>query len=374
MTTARLERGAWGIGGLGLIACAAVWRHAPALFPHAWLAALTCWLEWPLGSLALIFIHALTGGRWGLAIRTPLASGVATLPLLLPALLPLMIVLPALYPWLHADVAAGLDNRFYLNASFFYARLAVYLSVWLGLGFAVQRALRLPDPQPRLERLAPAGLILLALTVTFSAIDFTLSLDPHFQSSIYGILAAGEALLLALSVAVAALTFAPRLHLAPRPHPAQAAAPVPSATAPPGTTQDLARLLLALVALWAYLDFMQLLIVWNSNLPDEAHWYLPRYSGSWAAVAILVAALHFLLPFLALIWPPVQRSEKALGALATLLVVTAIPRAWWLVIPAARSLSVTDAAPMLALIGLGAAMALRSRRSSRYRAMGAAHG
>ena len=358
MTTARLERGAWGIGGLGLIACAVVWRHAPALFPHAWLAALTCWLEWPLGSLALIFIHALTGGRWGLAIRTPLASGVATLPLLLPALLPLTIVLPALYPWLHADVAAGLDNRFYLNAPFFYARLAVYLSVWLGLSFAVQRALRLPDPQPKLERLAPAGLILLALTVTFSAIDFTLSLDPHFQSSIYGILAAGEALLLALSVAVAALTFAPR------PHPA-----------PPGTTQDLARLLLALVALWAYLDFMQLLIVWNSNLPAEAHWYLPRYSGGWAAVAILVAALHFLLPFLALIWPPVQRSDKALGALAALLVVTAIPRAWWLVIPAVRSLSVTDGAPMLALIGLGAAMALRSHRSSsRYRAMGAAHG
>ena len=356
MTAQCAERSAWAVGGVGLLGSAIVWVVSPTLFPHAWLAAVTFWLGWPLGSMALLFIHALTGGRWGVAIRPQLACGVATLPLLLPALLPLLCVLHALYPWMHADVAARLGNRFYLNPPFFYARTVVYLIVWLGLAIAVLRALRQENPDPLMYRLAPPGLILLALTVTFSAIDFTLSLDPHFASSIYGMLTASEAVLLALSIAVLGVTFA---------HPRN----------DPETTHDLGKLLFALLVLWAYLDFMQTLIVWNSDLPDEANWYLPRLVGGWAAVAIFIAAVHFLLPFFALIWPQVQRSTTALRALAALLVVTEMPRAWWLVIPAAgRPLSAFDAVPMVAILALAAAMALRAFRGAWLMPAVAAHG
>ena len=331
MTARRAERGAWVAGGAGLLGSAIVWVVSPALFPHAWLAALTFWLGWPLGSMALILIHALTGGRWGIATRPQLAAGVATLPLLLPALLPILFLLHTLYPWMHADVAAHLDNRFYLSAPFFYARSMAYLTIWLGLAAVVLLALRRKNPQPLLYRVAPPGLILLALTVTFAAIDFTLSLDPHFASSIYGLLGASEAVLLALSIAVLWLTFARKPHELDSAH-------------------NLGRLLFALLVLWAYLDFMQVLIVWNSDLPDEANWYLPRLAGGWASVAIFIAAVHFLLPFFALIWPQVQRSRPALRALAALLVVTEVPRAWWIVIPAAgRPLSALDAVPMVAI-------------------------
>jgi len=275
VTARRAERGAWVAGGVGLLGSAVVWMVSPAIFPHAWLAAVMFWLGWPLGSMALLFIHALTGGRWGRAIRPQLASGVATLPLLLPALLPLLFVLHALYPWMHADVAARLDNRFYLNTPFFYARSVVYLIIWLGLALLVLRALRQENPEPLMYRMAPPGLILLALSVTFAAIDFTLSLDPHFASSIYGMLVAGEAVLLALSIAVLGVSFVRRCDAAE-------------------STRDLGRLLFALLLLWAYLDFMQVLIVWNSDLPDEANWYLPRLVGGWAGVAIFIAALHFL--------------------------------------------------------------------------------
>ena len=173
MTRRDVERGAWIAGGIGLLGSAIGWIVAPGHFPHAWLAALTCWIGWPLGSLALILIHALTGGRWGWTIRPQLVAGMVALPLLLPAILPVLFVLRALYPWLQPDVAAQLDNGFYLNLPFFYGRGVVYLIVWLGVAGAALWALRHEDPERMLYRIAPLGLILLALTVTFAAIDAT---------------------------------------------------------------------------------------------------------------------------------------------------------------------------------------------------------
>jgi hypothetical protein len=347
------ERSAWIVGGLGLIGSATGLSLARTQFAHAWLAALTGWIGWPLGSLALIFIHALTGGRWGFAIRRQLAMGVATLPLVIPAMLPVLLARRTLYPWMHPEVAAQLANHFYLNAPFFYLRGIVYLIVWFGLALLVLRALRQPDPEPILYRLAAPGLILLALTVTFSAIDFTLSMEPHFKSSIYGMLVGCEAILLALSIALMASAGARHAQ---------------------GSVHDLGRLLFALLVLWAYLDFMQVLIVWNSNLPDEAAWYLKRLVGSWALIAALIAALHFLLPFFALIWPQVQRSRVAIAWVAGVLVLIEVPRAWWIVIPAAgRNLSLLDLAAMMALLGLAAAIALRASRSAALQSIASEH-
>ncbi|HEX3915156.1 MAG TPA: hypothetical protein VHW71_16775 [Steroidobacteraceae bacterium] len=339
------ERGAWLIAGTGMVGSVIGWMIAPAQFPHAWLAAVTCFLGWPLGSIALVLIHALTGGRWGYAIRPQLAAGIATLPVLLPALVPLVLAAHALYPWTRAGAAWVPANHFYLNAPFFCARAALYLTVWLGLALRVQGALRQDDSQARLYRLAPPALMLLALTVTFAAIDSTLSLEPQFKSSIYGMLECTESILLALSIALAGMARAGRSEDIP-------------------AIRDLSRLLLALLVLWAYLDFMQILIIWNSDLPDEAGWYLQRLAGTWAPLAIAIAALHFLLPFFALLWPAVQRSRKAIASIAALLALIEIPRAWWNVIPASgRGPDWVDAAAMMAVLGLAAGIALRFFRS-----------
>jgi hypothetical protein len=342
MRVTAAERSAWLVGLVGLLGCAVAGALNPAQLPYAWLAAVTCFLAWPLGSLALVFIHVLTGGRWGYAIRPQLTAGIATLPLLIPALLPLPFVAHALYPWMQPQVAAHLNNRFYLNAPFFYCRAVLYLAIWLTLGYLATRELRRADPQPGLASLAPAALILLGLTVTFAAIDSTLSLDPQFKSSIYGMLVCVEAVLFALSVALLGV-----------------------AAAPAEVTRVLGRLLLALVVLWAYLDFMQFLIVWNSNLPDEAGWYVHRLQGGWAPLAIGIAVLHFGLPLFALLSPAVQRSRSGIGTVAALLVVLEIPRAWWIVIPASgRGIAWSDAAAMFALLGLAAGLALRAFRSA----------
>jgi hypothetical protein len=342
------ERGAWFLGAAGLLGAVAGWVEAPGEFPHAWLAAVTCFLMWPLGSLALVMMHALTGGQWGYAIRPQLTAGIATLPLVVPALLPLPFVAGALYPWMHANVAAQLDNRFYLNVPFFYIRETLYVVIWLALAVVAIRALRKSEPQVALYRAAPVTLILLMLTLTFAAIDSTLSLEPHFKSSIYGMLVCVEAVLFSLSIAITIYAWTARVSENP---------------AIKSSTRVLGRMLLAVLVLWAYLDFMQLLIVWNSDLPDEAAWYLHRLVGGWARVAIVIACLHFALPFFALIWSPVQRSPAVVGALAALLAFMEVPRVWWTVLPAAgRGICWVDGATMIALFGFAAAVALRYGR------------
>jgi hypothetical protein len=276
MTRQQAERAAWMAGVTGLLGVAIGWLFAPAAFPHAWLAALTAWLGWPLGCMGLLLIHALTGGRWGYAIRPQLLAGMRTLLLLPPAVIPLLAVLRTLYPWARPDVAAHLGNRFYLNLPFFLGRGAVYLIVWLGLAGLILRALQQDIPDARLARLAPAGLILLAITVTFAAIDTTMSLEPLFASSAYGLIAIAEMGLLALSVSIFAAVIGE----------------------PPDVPalRNLGRLLLALLSLWAYLDFMQMLIVWQSDLPNEAPWYIVRSRGGWGFTAALIAGGHFVLP------------------------------------------------------------------------------
>jgi hypothetical protein len=335
----RLERTAWIIGGIALLVSMLGWATQPDGFAFAWLAALTAWIGWPLGCLALLLTHALTGGRWGETIRPQLLAGIATLPLLLPAILPIVFLMHHLYPWLRPDEAAKLTNHFYLNAPFAGIRGACYLITWFALAALTMRAVR---RGASLIVIAPIGLILLGLTVTFAAIDATMSLDPHFVSSDYGMIAAAEAGLFALSICVFASTLNP--------------------ATPASALDDLGRLLLGLVILWAYLDFVQLLIVWQSDLPHEASWYIERDSKGWGTIAAIVAIGHFLLPFFALMSPALRRSRRGIAGVAALLIVMEILRAWWLVLPASgRGANVTDVAAMLTLASLSTALFRRTR-------------
>lgn len=341
MTRQQAERAAWIVGGIGIAGGIAGWILVPQIFAHAWLAALAVFVGWPLGCMGLLLTHSLTGGRWGEAIRPQLLAGTATLPVLVPALLPLVGLAHALYPWMRPEIAAHLTNGFYLNVPFFVGRIVIYLLIWFALAALILRALGRDPTATVLARFAPAGLILLALTGTYAVIDGTMSLDPNFASSVYGMVEIVAMGLFALSVS----TFAAAL------------------TLPPARDylQELGRLTLGLVVLWAYLDFVQLLIVWQSNLPHEAPWYLIRLTGGWGIVAAVVAAGHFLLPFFALVFPQVQRSRAGIAAVAALLVLSAILRGWWLVVPASgRAFGIVDVAAMVGLLGVAAAFALRA--------------
>lgn len=323
-------RAAWIIGAVGLVASIIGAFLHPTAFAFAWLAALSVWIRWPLGCLALMLVHALTGGRWGLAIRPWLLLGIGGLPLLLPTIVPVLLLLPHLYPWAHAD--AQLANAFYLNLPFAAVRCVLYLIVWF-----VVAALALWRLRPAT---AAIGLILLGLTVNFASIDMLMSLDPHFNSSDFGMTFAAESALFALSVTILGTVLSGPIAEADR--------------------DDLARLLQGVLILWAYLDFMQLLIIWQSNLPAEANWYVIRWTGLWGAIAGLTAVAHFLLPFLALLLPRVRRSRRGIIAVTSLLIVLSVVRGWWLVLPAlGRGIGWIDIAAMLAFGGISAGFALR---------------
>ena len=329
------------VGGAGLAGAAAGWILTPAAFPHAWLAAVAAWIEWPIGCMGLLLIHALTGGSWGYATRTQLVAGMSTLLLLPLALIPLMAVAPRLYSWSRPDVATHLANSFYLNPPAAIARTIFYLIVWFGLAWSILRALRLDEHDSTLERIAPVGLILLAITVTFAAIDATMSLDPKFSSSVYGLIAIAEMGLLALAVSIFGVAVV--------------------GSSDRQALNDLGRLLLALLILWAYLDFVQLLIVWQSDLPNEALWYGVRLKGGWGIAAAVVAGLHFALPFFALLAPGVRQSPIAMASVTVLLILAEIIRGWWLVAPQSpTSFGFVDVSAMVGVIGVAAALALHA--------------
>ena len=336
----RAETIAWACAALGLLVSAIGWIMAPAIFASAWLAALSTWLLWPLGALALILTHALTGGRWGDAAQPGLLLGLVTLPLLIPALLPVLLCLPELYHWARPDEIGHVKNGGWLNPSFFIARMALYIVVWLATGLLVLVRLR----QGRSAgRFAGPALILLALSFTFASVDLTMSLED-FTSNIYGMLRAASAGLFAACIAtLLAAPAAEREILA-----------------------DLGKLILGLVVLWTYLDFMQLLIVWQSELGSDSGWYVHRTTPYWGIVAILIEVFRFALPFLILVFPQCQRSRPIMLLVCAMLIGATILRGWWMVLPAfGRGIGIFDIACMLAFAGLAGGIACRSARKLR---------
>ena len=313
------------IGIVGLMIAVLGWIFEPVRFYGGWLGAFVLLGAWPLGCMALLLTHSLTGGGWGIALRPALRLGVCALPLLLPAAVPFAVGLSAIYVWAR-PAGHDLSNHFYLNLPFFALRGALYLIVWLVLAVVVLRA-------RELRRFAPVGLFVLAVTASFAAIDTTMSLDPHFTSSVYGMLTAAGMGLLALSVAVLLC-----------------AADTAEAW---GYARTSAKLLLALSILWIYLDFMQLLIVWQSDLASDAPWYLERSRGFWGAMRILIVIGHFVVPFFLLLSPKLQRSTGALIGLAGLLVAMEVLRTWWTVLPAlGQGISWVDIACMIGVGGV----------------------
>lgn len=290
----------------GLILCAVGLAVDPGAVLRGWLAGFAVWVGLPLGSLMLLLAHDLTGGRWGRAARGPLLAAALTMPLVGLFLLPILFGLPQLYPWARPEVAATLPNAFYLNTPFFVARAVLFVALWSLLALVAVRRPGVP--------MAVAGLILLALSATLAAFDWTMSIEPEWGSSVYGMMVISGHLLAAL--ALATLT-----------------AIVAGSAREPGQRMDLGSLLIAGILLWFYLSFMQFLIIWEENLPHEIAWYVARLRGGWGWMAVLGAVAQGAIPFFALIWWPVKRSRWGLGAVCALLLAAHMLEGWWLVLP-----------------------------------------
>lgn len=317
---------------VGLIAAipatAGAFLQSQLFFP-AYLTAFLFWWSIALGCLALSMLHHLTGGGWGTAIRRPLEAGCGTLPWLAVLFVPVLCGLSILYVWARPD-AVALDATLrhkaaYLNSTFFQSRAAIYFAIWIALAFATNwlsaRSTRdTTTSNDWLVAISGPGMILWVLTTTFAAIDWTMSLDPHWLSSIHGLIfIAGEA--------VSALAFVIVIVVALR------QLPTIAAELDESRLQDLGNLLLAFTLFWTYASFTQYLVIWSGNLPEETRWYLRRDHGGWQWVALLLIGLHFVVPFLLLLSRAFKRHPNTLLGICTLLLVMRAVEFYWHVMP-----------------------------------------
>lgn len=328
----RVQRGALIAGLASLALCAVGGFLSPTQFVRSYLVAYLFWFGIALGCLAILMIHHVTGGAWGAVIRRVLESGTRTLPLLLLLFLPIVLGMHRLYEWTHAEVVAHdpvLQHKAaYLNVPFFLARAALYFGVWLILMYYLNRwsleqdATRDPAPARRLELLSRGGLLLVGLTMSFASVDWMMSLEPHWFSTIYGILVMGGQVLSAMAfvIPIALLLV---VHHGPL-------ADVMSTE----QFHDLGKLLLAFVMLWTYFALSQFLIIWAGNLPEEIPWYLNRLRGGWQWIGIAVILEHFVLPFLLLLQRDVTENAFVLAAVAIGVILARFVDLYWMVTPA----------------------------------------
>ncbi|MEP6719705.1 MAG: hypothetical protein ABJB21_11200 [bacterium] len=302
-----------------------------AEFFRSYLVAFSFWVGISAGALALLMLQHLTGGGWGLVIRRVLEAATGTLPLMLVLFVPIVAGAHWLYPWTHAEEVAHSPAlvekaRLYLNLPFFVVRAAVYFAIWLTLAYFLTRWTKLQDQTgdplftKRMRVLSGPGMVLFVFTVTFASIDWFMSLDPEWSSTIYGFIFVASWALSALAFVIAVLAmltkYEPLKHIVAPLH-----------------FHDLGKLLLALVMLWSYFAFSQFLIIWSGNLPEEIRWYLPRTRGAWGALALAVVVLHFAFPFLFLLSRSLKRDPHKLVLVAGLILVMRLLDLWWMITP-----------------------------------------
>ena len=340
-------------GAVGLAACLAGYFTAPATLYRAWLVAFLFWSGVAAGCLAVAMLHHVTRGAWGLVIRRVLEAAARTLPVAALLFVPVVLGLGDLYEWARPEAVAADEllrhKAPYLNPTFFLLRAAGYFLVWAAFAFLFDRLSQRQDAtgEPRLFRrmqtLAGPGIVAYGLTATLASVDWLMSLDARWYSSLHG-------LYFVIGQAVTALAFVILVEtwLARR-------APM-AGVLQPRHLHDHGKLLLAFVMVWAYFAYSQFLIIWSGNLPEETVFYHRRLHGGWQWLSLAVLVLHFALPFALLLSRDWKRAAGPLGAIAALVLGARWLDLYWQAVPSLHPESATfswlDPAAMLAVGGL----------------------
>jgi hypothetical protein len=299
-------------------------------FFQSYLMAYMLCLGVTLGCLALGMVHQLSGGAWGVLIRRPIGAATRVLPIMTVLFLPVLAGMRALYPWTDATRVAADEvlqhKHLYLNVPFFLVRAAVYFGVWNLLTYLLNawslEQDRNPDPRlaRRMQKLSAVGLLGYGLTITFASFDWLMSLEPHWFSTIYGVLIIGGQGLSAMALMIAVLVWLGRR-------------PPLDRIVVPAHFHDLGNLMLAFVMLWAYFSFSQYLIIWAGNLPLEISWYQHRLQTGWRTVGVTLILFHFAVPFVVLLSRTVKRAPDLLIRVAIGILVLRLIDLFWLIAP-----------------------------------------
>lgn len=284
------------------------------------------WLGFPLGAGGLLMIQYLTGGAWGLAIRRLLEGATRMIIPMTILFIPIAFGVESLYVWTDQGHDELHGKEHYLNVTGWMIRAAVCFVLWIIGSFLLnywsiaQDRTGSPTALRRLQMMSGPGLLVFVLTVTVATVDWVMSIDPHWYSTIYSLIfIAGNALAaLAMCIVLLALLArrAPLSYVITRDH-----------------FQDMGNLLLAFTMLWAYMSFSQFLIMWSGNIAEEAPYYTIRTDQFQKVVAVVVVVFHFFVPFVLLLSRRTKRSVRTLAIVASLILVMRLVDLFWIVVP-----------------------------------------
>lgn len=327
---------ALGIGGIASVIVLVI----ALIFPEqredalrAWLLGFIFWGGIGIGGLGVLLLQHLTGGAWGIVIRRTAEAASRTLPIIFVLFLPVMFGIKYIYEWTHLvgtkDPAVAWRQP-YLTVEWFIIRAVMYFVLWWIMQYFLNkwslqqdqttdfdRAMKLTNDA---SKFSGPTMVFYVIVVSFAAIDWVMTLDPHWFSTIWGLLfAAGWALsffCFGVAILAALSDKAPMNRILGKRH-----------------FHDIGKLMLALVMVWAYFNFSQFLIIWSGNLPEETRWYLTRMEGAWGVIGILLIVFHFAFPYLVLLNRDVKRNAKWLAILACFILVLRLVDMFYLIGP-----------------------------------------
>lgn len=327
---------ALGIGGIATLAMLVVALISPEWREQAlrsWLLGFILWAGIGIGSIGILLLQYLTGGAWGVVIRRTVEAGARSLPVLVLLFLPIAIGITDLYEWTHLPPTdhARAHRGWYMTVPWWIIRSAIYFALWGVMVYLLcykwspeQDAANDYEESARVlgtaTRFSGPTLAIFALVVSFAVVDWMMMLDPHWFSTMWGLLFVAGWALSCLCFAVIILAWLwdkpPMNRVLGRRH-----------------FHDLGKLMLALVMVWAYLNFSQFLIIYSGNVPEETVWYLTRTRGGWQVIGVALVALHFAVPFLILLSREIKRQPKRLAWLAAFILFMRLVDMFYLIEP-----------------------------------------
>ena len=300
-------------------------------FFFSYLVGFAYWTTLGLGSLFFILLHHLVSATWSIVIRRIVENLALTLPVMAIFMIPLFFGLHDLFHWSHAEVVAAdpilQGKEPYLNSTFFIIRGCLYFVVWFILSFLLYRNSIDEDKNGYtnkrtsiFHRISAPGMILFALSSTFAAFDWLMSLDAHWFSTIFGVYVFAGGFLSFLSLmAILIISFRKRKVL--------------EGVLSVEHLHDVLRLAFGFTVFWAYMAFSQYMLIWYANVPEETVWFLDRWEGSWKIMSMVVLFGHFVVPFLVLLTRANKRRAGVALSIALWLLVMHFIDIYWIVMP-----------------------------------------
>jgi hypothetical protein len=337
--TPRLMVPAFGLGALGLAATAAGGFLDPRATAHSYLIAFAYWVGISVAALIMVAIFHTAKAKWMTVLRRAMETMAISIPIFAVLFIGVALALKQLYPWVPGSELAselteverghlGHKQHGYLNIPFFAVRQLIYFGLWTFISHRLYSWSTKQDETGALELtvkqrfLSPGALPFLALTISFAAFDWMMSLTPLWQSTIYGVYYFTGSFLAAFCVLTLASVSA------------QGSKDLYGNLVTPAHYHNLGKLMLGFVSFWAYIGFSQFMLIWIANLPEEAPWYHVRMFGGWRNLSASLFFLNFLIPFGILLSRNLKLQPRKLSVVAVYLLTVHLLDLYWLVWPA----------------------------------------